>query len=101
MSQDGPNNSPEDAILADARWPAHGPLSSSSIRVAEQHAILGINRFMARSALPNGDRAAGPTVGPGRLGRCYSTLPMNSVLNSPSRTSFTTMGTPIWRFWSK
>ena len=28
---------------------------------------------------------------------CYSTLPTNSVLNSPPVNSFTTIGTPIWR----
>ncbi|MFE8071479.1 hypothetical protein QQM79_10500 [Marinobacteraceae bacterium S3BR75-40.1] len=51
-----------EAILPEARWPAETPLSSSAIRVAEQHAILGINRFLARNALPRRYRTLFPAL---------------------------------------
>lgn len=50
----------ESLLLDPARWPDNSPLSSTEIKVAQQHAVLGIGRFIAQQGLPQAYRPLFP-----------------------------------------
>lgn len=60
-NSDLPERPATQSLLLDAaRWPHDAPLSSTEIRIAQQHAVLGINRFIALQGLPQAYRPLFP-----------------------------------------
>ena len=51
---------PRSLLLEGARWPQDSPLSPTDVRLAQQHTVLSINRFLAIEGLPEAYRPLFP-----------------------------------------